>query len=77
MSEHAVGIGWIRKTHQQVIFRHRAGSSRFLERHDRELEKRDAKKDAGKKRVSDDVDCEGGGGSGSGSGKRKRRGEGV
>lgn len=46
MSEEAVGIGWLRKTHQKVIFRHRAGSVRFLEKHDKELKRRDAKKDA-------------------------------
>ena len=46
MSTEAVGIGWLRKTHQKVIFRHRAGSKKFLDKHDKELARRDAKKDA-------------------------------
>ena len=50
MSEEAVGIGWIRKTHQKVIFRHRAGSARFLLKHDKELARRDARKDAKKRK---------------------------
>ena len=50
MSEEAVGIGWIRKTHQKKIFRHRAGSKRFLDKHDKELARRDAKKDEKKRR---------------------------
>ena len=45
MSTEAVGIGWLRKTHQKVIFRHRAGSKKFLDKHDKELARRDAKKD--------------------------------
>ena len=46
MSTEAVGIGWLRKSHQKVIFRHRAGSKKFLDKHDKELARRDAKKDA-------------------------------
>lgn len=45
MSEHALGIGWQRNTHKEVIFRHRAGSPFFIARHDNELIRRDKKKD--------------------------------
>jgi len=46
MSEKAVGIGWCRKTHREVIFRHRAGSAAYLAKNDKELARRNAKKDA-------------------------------
>ena len=44
MSRHAVGLGWCKDTYKRVIFRHRAGSLRFLEKHDKELEARARRK---------------------------------
>lgn len=44
MSEHAVGIGWIKSTYKKVIFRHRAGSKIALDKHDKELIARDKRK---------------------------------
>ena len=44
MSRHAVGIGWCKDTYRRVIFRHRAGSLRFLMKHDKELEARARRK---------------------------------
>ena len=40
MSKSAVGVGWMRDTHKRIIYRHRAGSKTFLQRHDTELKKR-------------------------------------
>jgi len=45
LSEEAVGVGWIRDSYRRVIFRHRAGSERFLTKHDVEMVKREKKKD--------------------------------
>lgn len=44
MSKHAVGLGWCKDTYKRAIFRHRAGSMRFLMKHDKELEARARRK---------------------------------
>ena len=44
MSRHAVGLGWCKDTYKRVIFRHRAGSLKFLKKHDKELEARARRK---------------------------------
>ena len=56
MSKHAVGVGWCKDSYRRVIFRHRAGSLKFLQKHDKELEaraRRKLEKRAKKKRKVD------------------------
>ena len=44
MSKYAVGVGWLKKTHRCVIFRHRAGSELFLSKHDNEIKNKQKRK---------------------------------
>ena len=50
MNEHAVGVGWLKYGKSRVLFRHRAGSAKFMKIVDREIERKyrisDAKQQA-------------------------------
>ena len=58
MSEHAVGVNW--KKSSQVVFRHRAGSLKFLEKDDKDRQRRwalaEKKANAKKSNASDELE---------------------